>query len=40
MPDWHRQVLDDCLKDYEANPAAGDTWNDVRDRLRDKLRHR
>ena len=40
VPDWHRQVLDDRLKDYEANPAAGDTWNDVRNRLRDKLRQR
>ena len=37
VPDWHREVLDERLKDYEANPDAGESWDVVRDRLRDKL---
>lgn len=40
VPEWHRQVLDERLKDYEGNPDAGDNWDVVRDRLRDKLRQR
>jgi putative addiction module component (TIGR02574 family) len=38
VPEWHRQVLDERLKDDEANPDAGQSWDVVRDRLRDKLR--
>jgi putative addiction module component (TIGR02574 family) len=40
IPDWHREVLDERLKDYEANPDAGESWDVVRERLRDKLRQR
>jgi putative addiction module component (TIGR02574 family) len=40
VPDWHRQVLDERLQDHEQNPNAGDSWDVVRERLRDKLRHR
>jgi putative addiction module component (TIGR02574 family) len=40
VPDWHREVLDERLKDFEANPDAGESWDVVRDRLRDKLRPR
>lgn len=40
VPDWHREVLDERLKDYEANPDAGESWDVVRERLRDKLRQR
>jgi putative addiction module component (TIGR02574 family) len=41
IPDWHRQVLDERLKDHkEANPDAGESWDIVRDRLRAKLRPR
>lgn len=38
VPDWHREVLEERLKDYEANPDAGESWDVVRDRLREKLR--
>jgi putative addiction module component (TIGR02574 family) len=38
VPDWPRGVLDERLKDFEANPDAGESWNLVRDRLRDKPR--
>ncbi len=40
VPEWHWQVLDERLKDYEANPDASDSWDVVRERLRDKLRQR
>jgi hypothetical protein len=33
-------VLDDRMKDDEANPDAGATWDVVRERLRDNLRRR
>jgi putative addiction module component (TIGR02574 family) len=33
VPDWHREVLDERLKDYDANPDAGESWDVVRDRL-------
>ena len=39
-PEWHREILDERLKDYEANPNAGESWNVVRERLRDQLRQR
>ena len=38
VPEWHRQVLDERIKDDGANPDAGESWDVVRDRLRDKLR--
>ena len=40
VPDWHREALDKRLKDFEANPDAGESWDIVRDRLRDSLRKR
>ena len=40
VPDWHREVLDERLKDLEANPDTGESWDVVRERLRDKLRPR
>jgi putative addiction module component (TIGR02574 family) len=40
VPGGHREVLDERVKDYEANPDAGESWDVVRDRLRYKLRPR
>jgi putative addiction module component (TIGR02574 family) len=40
VPEWRRQVLDERLKDHEANLDVGESWDVVRDRLRDKLRKR
>ena len=37
VPDWHREVLDERLKDYEAKSDVGESWDVVRERLRDKL---
>lgn len=38
VPEWHREVLDERLKDCETNPDSGESWDVVRDRLRDNLR--
>ena len=38
VPEWHREIIDERLKDSEANPQAGESWDVVRERLRDKLR--
>jgi putative addiction module component (TIGR02574 family) len=40
VPEWHREVLAERLKDDEANPDAGATWAVVLERLRDNLRRR
>ena len=37
VPDWHREILDERLKDLEANPDAGDAWEAVQERLRKKI---
>ena len=37
VPDWHREILDVRLKDLDADPAAGDGWEVVRERLRKKF---
>jgi putative addiction module component (TIGR02574 family) len=34
VPDWHRDILDERLKDLQDNPAAGDNWEIVQERLR------
>ena len=40
IPEWHREILDERLKEYEANPNARESWDVVRERLRDRLRRR
>jgi putative addiction module component (TIGR02574 family) len=37
VPDWHREILDERLKDLEANPATGDSWEVVQERLRNEV---
>jgi putative addiction module component (TIGR02574 family) len=34
VPDWHRAIIDERLKDLDADPGAGDSWEVVQDRLR------
>jgi hypothetical protein len=34
VPDWHREIIDERLKDLEANPNPGEGWEVVRERLR------
>ena len=40
VPEWHRELLDERLKDCQTNPDAGASWDVVRERIRDKLRQR
>jgi putative addiction module component (TIGR02574 family) len=37
VPDWHRDIVAERLKDLEGNPSAGDSWEVVRERLRTKF---
>ena len=37
VPESHREILDQRLKDLEANPESGDSWEAVQERLRRKL---
>lgn len=38
VPEWHQDILDERLKDYKATPGSGESWDPVRERLRNKLR--
>ena len=38
IPEEHRRILDERLRDYAANPSAGRPWSEVRDELLAKLR--
>ena len=29
VPEWHREVLDERLAEYRANPAEGRSWEEV-----------
>jgi putative addiction module component (TIGR02574 family) len=40
VPDWHLQLLDERLAEYEADPEAGSSWEDVREDILHKLRER
>ena len=37
VPNWHREVLDERLRDVDA--GAGDSWEVVQERLRKKFDH-
>ena len=36
VPESHRRALDEALLDYQRDPNAGQTWNDVKKDLRRK----
>jgi putative addiction module component (TIGR02574 family) len=38
IPESHKQIVDERLDAYRANPQAGRPWDEVRDNLLDKLR--
>jgi len=40
VPEWHRQIIRERLEAYNANPAAGRLWTDVRTDIKRKLRDR
>lgn len=33
VPDWHKRVINDRLKEHRANPADVRSWSDVRERI-------
>lgn len=33
IPDWHRHILNEDQASYEANPAEGSPWPEVKARL-------
>jgi putative addiction module component (TIGR02574 family) len=37
VPGWHLQLLGERLADYEADPEAGTSWEEVREDLSRKL---
>ncbi len=37
VPEWHRDILEARVKDHEADPDRGESWESVRDRLQAKL---
>jgi len=38
VPAHHKQVLDERLAEYHANPQSGQRWSEVREKLLAKLR--
>jgi putative addiction module component (TIGR02574 family) len=38
VPDWHRDVLQQRLQDLAVDPNAGDSWEDVQERLQQKFK--
>ena len=39
VPDWHKQILDERLSSYRANPNNGKTWEEFETELLQKLKH-
>ena len=37
VPDWHREIIDERLENLETDPAAGESWEVVQERLRKKF---
>jgi putative addiction module component (TIGR02574 family) len=40
VPDWHREVLEERLEAYRANPSEGRPWEEIYNELQDKLQRR
>jgi putative addiction module component (TIGR02574 family) len=40
IPDWHREVLEERLQAYRANPTEGRPWDEVREEIQNKLQSR
>ena len=40
VPEWHRRIISERLETYQANPATGRPWTDVRADIERKLRDR
>jgi putative addiction module component (TIGR02574 family) len=33
VPEWHRRLLDEAVKDYTRDPDEGEPWDEVRDQI-------
>jgi putative addiction module component (TIGR02574 family) len=40
VPEWHREVISERLRDLKSNPNIGDNWEVVQKRLRGRLNGR
>ena len=40
VPEWHREILEERLAEYEADPDAGRPWEQVEADLRTRLANR
>jgi putative addiction module component (TIGR02574 family) len=38
VPEWHREVISERLRDIESDPNSGDEWEVVQKLLRDRLK--
>lgn len=36
IPDWHKSIIDERVKDYEQNPKDVLSWDEVKDSFRIK----
>ena len=37
VPDWHRQVIAECLASYQANPNEGKAWEEFEEEVLEEL---
>jgi hypothetical protein len=37
VPDWHREMIAERLRDPDSDPNSGDGWDVVQKRLRQRL---
>ena len=40
VPDWHREIIDERVKELDVDPEAGEDWDVVKERLRKKFDNR
>jgi hypothetical protein len=38
IPEWHREVIAERLRDLDSDANSGDQWDVVQQRLRDRLK--
>ena len=38
VPEWHKQILDERLSSYRANPTEGKAWEEFEEELLQKLK--
>ncbi len=38
VPEWHKEVIEERLKEHRANPADVRPWSEIRERIEKDLR--